>query len=134
MGVGLKYDSTKFLITLAVAVAVYFLLLPSLWPQPSGKVDLPPRITYGRDLPVTVKATCWHPNYSVRRVRLSINNVNSPALTDNRPLLPWRGKLRHGALRGTVDIDIDYTEVSSTADYPALSVLVQVPWEVEVTR
>ncbi len=172
MGVGLKYDSSKFLITLVVAALFYFFILPSLWPQPSGKVDIPSHVAYGSDLPVSVKATCWHPNYAVRRVRLTINNVNSPALTDSRPLLPFnllneeerkswdvgfsdrltfprssrheltaplsdlarRGKLRAGILRGTVDIDIDYTEVASKADYPALSVLVKIPWEAEVTR
>lgn len=172
MGVGLKYDSTKFLVVLAVAALLYFLLLPSFWPRPSGGVDLPSRITYGSDLPVTVKVRCWHPNFSVRRIRLSINNVNSPALTDNRPLLPFnlmnreaktdwtvglaerltfprsstfdltapltdlsrRGKLRAGVLRGTVDIDVDYTEVSRKAGYPALSTLIQLPWEVEISR
>jgi len=170
MKVGL--DGSRLLLALFLAALFYLLLLPSLWPQPGAKVQHEKVVAFGEDLPLAVTVSAWHPNFSVRRIRFSINNVNSPAFLDSRPLLPinlhgaeavseWKvtfpgrltfprkasflltaplgtlakkGTFGTGTLRGTVDVDVDYTEVSMKADFPARSVLLRVPWEVEVTR
>lgn len=54
----------------ALAVALYLFLLPDLWPEPTGTIEVPAQATFGAPSHVTLTVRAWHPNFEVAHVYL----------------------------------------------------------------
>lgn len=55
----------------ALAVALYLLVLPDLWPEPTGTIQAPAQATFGAPSHVTLTVRAWHPNFEVAHVFLT---------------------------------------------------------------
>lgn len=75
------------------------------------------------------RVTAWNVGLADRMSRPTKKTL--PLAVPLAAMAKKRG-FRMGELRGTIDVVIDYTEVSSRADYPALSVKRRIPFEIKL--
>lgn len=89
MGRRLKYESGRpFFLVLALA-ALYFIVLPGIWPEPAVSARVPSPVPLGEDVAVEVSVRAWHPNFRVRQISFAASNVSSTALVQGRkPFVP----------------------------------------------
>lgn len=88
MATPLRYDSTRLLIAFFVAIVLYFFAMPAAWPPPVVSVDIPEVLDPGEDLTVRVTVKAWHPNFRVRQVSLTVDEIGSTAYVSKKLFVP----------------------------------------------
>jgi hypothetical protein len=89
MGRRLKYESGRPFFAVLVLAALYFLVLPGLWPEPSVDAKVSSRVALGADVEAEVTVRAWHPNFRVRQISFFASNVTSTALMKGKkPFVP----------------------------------------------
>jgi hypothetical protein len=89
----------------------------------SRKADVPLNV-HDRD-----RDTSWNVGLTKRMSRPTTKTLS---LTVPLAEMARKRGFRMGELRGTIDVVIDYTKVSSQADYPALTAKHSIPFEIKL--
>ncbi|NUM53253.1 MAG: hypothetical protein HUU46_06390 [Candidatus Hydrogenedentes bacterium] len=74
-------DRTKRILGGAgIAVVVYFVVLPMLWPEPTVSAVIPPEVGMHESLPIRVSLNAWHRNIDVGNVRFYVDYTATTAV------------------------------------------------------
>jgi hypothetical protein len=88
VGTEVNFSSTKIILALPLILLFLTFVVPSFWPQPAVEAVTPLSVVAGDDMEITLRIRTWHENFHLRLVRVTINDMASPAYNGKAPLLP----------------------------------------------